>query len=970
MIDNVTKQINNINESLEWIRNNKPNDYKVKFINLVEQRRRLRVVQRAAKDNPAIAAFGKSQVGKSYLMSCILQKREADGAVKQFKVCCGNKEYDFIKEVNPIGDGKEATGVVTRFSSFKRKSGLYSNEYPALVRCLSLIDVVTILCDTYFLDLANFTTPSDSEIQEACDELLAKYSSNPIITSPVISADEILGLKQYVKKYINNAQAFDKCSFFSTIALIIEKVPVHEYINVFRHLWNSDDNISKLFLHLLDILKKLNFSEYIYLPIEAVLHNGKKENTVMSVECLKHLLDSDNTCVTDVYSKESSSMIKYGQFTKSEICAVAAEVVYRIDESLLESKNRYSLDGVSETVKAQINKEDIKMSILKDNDLLDFPGARSRLQHDCNKLSDDGILLECLLRGKIAYLFNKYNEDFLINVLLYCHYDEQNDVTQLWRLLDEWVRNNVGETAEKRKATLDKTRISPLFYVATMFNKDMKYRDSAVENNENSILARWEGRFETVLNKQCFNRETVDWVKNWCANGNFFRNSYLLRDYKYSGADNSRLYDGFKESGEETNMMIPTDYYTKMRETFIKSSTVKELFESPEIAWDLSATRNNDGSLYIIENLEVVASLLDKAREQLFNDKLQDATNKVLKEISGYYVSTDKTKILEKNISSAKSVFRELSFTCNSDNYYFGHLLQALQVSEVEVYKIIHDEIMQNPELLGEPNKFDKYEIIHKDCENNGYPLSKCQDIDECWNALIATYAFSDKEDARAFLESKRVDYKILFEENDKRSLKTSDIISGCIYNAWCEKLRSVSFINTFTGENRFSSDVMSNLIDNIIETSKRVKLDSHLAAAISEYVDILDVHMANESFLADIMADRINDFVFDFGFSTYNDEKIAAIKAVGESHNLPIFDYISKEEPSSYTEEDLAEMFNTLSTDPTALTLSFEEHYYQWLEYMYISYIAHLDIPNFNSKVNDSLQAIITQLEKVIAKA
>ena len=107
MINKVDKQIDNINSSLAWIKNNKPNDYKVKFINLVEQRRRLKVVKRASFDNPAIAAFGKSQVGKSYLMSCILQKRDITDnkeQVKAFKVKANNKEYDFIKEVNPIGD--------------------------------------------------------------------------------------------------------------------------------------------------------------------------------------------------------------------------------------------------------------------------------------------------------------------------------------------------------------------------------------------------------------------------------------------------------------------------------------------------------------------------------------------------------------------------------------------------------------------------------------------------------------------------------------------------------------------------------------------------------------------------------------------------------------------------------------------------------------------------------------------------
>lgn len=965
MLSKISNQIDNINDSLAWIKANKNADYKVKFINLIEQRRKLNVVKRAFADNPAIAAFGKSQVGKSYLMSCLLQKRENDG-IKPFKVCASNKEYDFIKEINPIGDGKEATGVVTRFSSFKRSSDRFSSIYPVLVRCLSITDLLTILCDSYFNDLHNYSTPSESEIKNICAELAAKYINSPNLSSPVITADEILGMKQYFKKHINNAQIFDNCSFFSEIALIIEKVSPENYIDVFKLLWNEDTNISRLFLHVMAILKRLNYSEYVYLPVEAVLHEGIKENTVMSVECLKHLFDSSNSLRTNVFLKDGSSFTDAGSFTKSEVCAVAAEVVYRIDEGFLESTNRYCTDSLSASVKSSINCGDITMSILKDNDLLDFPGARSREQEDCNKLSENSILLYCFLRGKVAYLFNKYNEALLINILLYCHHNKDNDVTDLWHLLDEWVRNNVGATPEKRHQTLEKTKVSPLFYVGTMFNLDMKYNDSDVENNTNAINGRWKGRFETVLNNQCFHRDSVEWVKNWCAKDDFFKNSYLLRDYKYSGPNQSCLYSGFNETGIEKNMIIPEPYYNDMRETFVSNRTVKELFESPERAWELATTMNNDGSLFIIENLKVVASLMDVARDALFEEKLSEVTRKVQEEIKDYYISTDKDKILESNIRKAKSVLRELSFTCNIDNYYFGHLLQALQVTEVEIYKIIHEDIMQHPDILNSTNDFVNYEIIHKDCESYGNSLADCKSVDECWKALLSTYAFADKDEAIAYLASKKVDPNVLFDIKRNRKMKNSQVIADYIYNNWCEGFRSVSFMNTFCGDNMFDSGIMSNFIDNIVETSKQVHLSDYMANSISPYVDVVNVHNANESFLADILASIINDFILDLGFSTYDEERINNIRLIGERNKLPIFKYICKEMPSRYSEQQLTDMFNTMSTNPMALIPSFEEHYYKWVEYVYISYIAHLEYPDFDVEANNSLSNILERIKAV----
>lgn len=964
MVQEISKQIDNVDKALAWIKINKADDYQVKFLDLVEQRRRLKMVKRAASDNPAIAAFGKSQVGKSYLMSCILQNKG-----KAFKVCTNGNEYDFIKEINPIGDSKEATGVVTRFSSFKRQTGLYDTSYPVLIKCLSLIDIIIILSDTYYNDISNYTTPSESELMEECNRLKDKYSIQPEIINPIITADDILEMKRYFKKHINHAQVFNNTSFFSELALLIEKIPVEDYVSVFRLLWHSKESekngehLSRIFRMLLHVFKCIGFAEYIYLPIDAVLHEGIKENTVMSVQCLKRLLNTDdNSCQTDVFVKEDGKMIKVGTFSKSEICAIASEAVFRISKEFITSKNKYCLDDIGNIVKSQITQGDIEMSILDDNDLLDFPGARSRLSQLCEKLIEKDNVLECYLRGKVAYLFNKYNESLSINVLLYCHNHEQNDVTDLWHLLNEWVETYVGNSTEKRRKTLERTKISPLFYIATMFNLDMKSR-GGVEDSRNAINDRWCGRFETVLLQQCFKWGTVDWVKEWTAKGHFFNNSYLLRDYKYSGEENSRLYEGFSNNNKEEQMMISRDYYEILRETFVNNSFVHDLFENPEKSWDLATTINNDGSLYIIEQLSIVASRMWKAREDQFMDILQDVTRCVNDVIKDYYISTDVNELLDTNIRKVKSVLRELSFTCNSDNYYFGHLIQALQITEAKCYKIIH-KIMQDPNSLGKANEFKNYEIILKDCELNGYPLDECNNKEEKWNAIIQTYGFVNQEDALDYLHSKQVDPDILFEEYLK--MLNSNIIANEIYESWCNGIKSVDFMNSFTGDDSFSSIVMNGLIENIIATSKRVGLCNAMAHDIAEFVDVTDVHSANESLLADILADAINGFILDLGFSTLSESSVQSVKELTEKRHLPIFKYIGQPALTPSNEELLTTLFDDLSANPQALIPSFENHYYQWIEYLYISYIAHLEVPTFDPAVNEELKMIIDNLQSV----
>ena len=95
MLQEINKQIDNINKSIEWIKVNKPGDFKQRYLRLVDDRRTLKKIKTAVANNPGIAAFGKSQVGKSYLISCLLQGRDSEGKDLPFMVKAGEKSYNF-----------------------------------------------------------------------------------------------------------------------------------------------------------------------------------------------------------------------------------------------------------------------------------------------------------------------------------------------------------------------------------------------------------------------------------------------------------------------------------------------------------------------------------------------------------------------------------------------------------------------------------------------------------------------------------------------------------------------------------------------------------------------------------------------------------------------------------------------------------------------------------------------------------
>ena len=82
--------------------------------------------------------------------------------------------------------------------------------------------------------------------------------------------------------------------------------------------------------------------------------------------------------------------------------------------------------------------------------------------------------------------------------------------------------------------------------------------------------------------------------------------------------------------------------------------------------------------------------------------------------------------------------------------------------------------------------------------------------------------------------------------------------------------------------------------------------------------------------------------------------------KVLCEKRNIPAFNYIEKALPSTYDEAELAQLFDSMMANPSMLLPSFDDNYNKWIEYMFISFVAHLDMPDFDSDANNSLGEIL----------
>ena len=109
LIKNISDQIDSINEFIRWSQSNLAESRKVEvFKKLIDKRRQLKRYLFSLSSNPAIAAFGESQKGKSYVISSLLASKGT-----QFTVTDKNGVvYNFIEEMNPPTNDTEATGCL------------------------------------------------------------------------------------------------------------------------------------------------------------------------------------------------------------------------------------------------------------------------------------------------------------------------------------------------------------------------------------------------------------------------------------------------------------------------------------------------------------------------------------------------------------------------------------------------------------------------------------------------------------------------------------------------------------------------------------------------------------------------------------------------------------------------------------------------------------------------------------------
>lgn len=961
LIQNVTSQISSINNFISWADNHLQQSRREEtFKKLVNVRRQLKRLRFSLESNPAIAAFGESQKGKSYVISSLLARKGQQFMVNDPKT---GETYNFVEQLNPITRDTEATGVATRFT---KAYEVPNDSFPIMVKALSIADMLQILCDTAYNDVKSHSVIDREDIDEFMIAQERRYKGSPNVQD-VLDEDDIMNVREYVEDHIGITKAKELLDsrYFDVLARIIPHVQPREWPQLMSKLWYDNSDITSLFMRMLQGYETLGFSKKVYIPISALLNTT---TTLMSSLCLQKLDVSspttgnvDPNMGTDLFTEDQK--IVEG-FSKSVLSSIAAEVVFQIPKETIAEELIYNTEGILDDGNRQRllskgwNKK-VSKEFLNTVDIFDFPGARAALE-----LQEEQIKIELnnkmMLRGKVRYLFNKYSDERLINVLMLCHDHMQNGPTVMPGLVEQWIKQNMGASVRERTAFLDKSIVSPLFMIATKFNMDMSH--SVQSGGDDQIEKRWEDRYQKVLYEQVLQADSLSWFKNWTERGGF-KNTYLLRDYKWSGINGNRLFEGFETSGVETTE-IDTTFHQQLRQSFVTSPYVNTFFEDPELAWDAAATMNNDGATRIIENLGIVAANAKESRLYKYISEVKGLHAQTLQLMVEYYHAENDENVLQKAISRSGAIVAEFDVVCGKNNYFFGRMIQNLQVSENYVFDFYYSQLNNTKMIVERDMK--EYDLILSRCHGR---ISASNSYEDNLEILRQEYHYPTVLDCKEFFENvKGISLEKLFECDFKQKSNSEQLAEGIIAK-WIEDVKAQKNLKFYEAEGCNTLTVLD-MIENIKAVVDTTNLTGIIAKTISPFVDAINVPHQILDMIADTTAEIINEFVVTFGYNYYSPEKIADLKLINEKNNLHLsFDYgMTDKVPMS--NEELSDLFDDIRpTEENTMLASLPSfiNYNKWIDLLLISFIASYNVPNYDVEANRQLGVLLNSYKELI---
>lgn len=932
-VSNLDASIALINDTIAWAEKYHPTSFQ--FEDFKKRRRQLKKIRYAMLENCSAAAYGESQVGKSYLMSSLLSTSSS-----QFQVSDGKGGlYSFVDALNPSGGNnskEESTGVITRFTTRCTNEKMRSFVH---IRSLSIVDIILMLADTYFKDVKSESLMDKEDVNERVDSLL-KTMVDQNYSQHFIDEDDIYEINEYLQSVIGALTSNITRSYFCTkIAPVIKHIRVESWGEVFSILWNKNDALTAIFRSIINEFEKLRFEEDLYVPFDAVLRD---KGTLLKVNWLDVVCGDSSAVVdnavmtTEVYDSEGRELAK--NFGKAYLSTITAELTFLVPESVAQEK-----------------------PFLNNMDLLDFPGARRR--ENVHEENIDKELKNMLRRGKVAYLFNKYSRALRINSVLFCQHADMSGQSEIGEYLNEWICNNIGSTPKERANFITATgKVSPFFIVSTKFNIDLKY----TKENENSPLSdRWKTRFVQTLSTEIIKPNTYSWFNDYVDESfgfgsSKFQNIYMLRDFFWSR--DQQIFEGFIENvSPERSEIVPPSYpqfRQDLKASFVDFPFVKDHFEDPDRAWNESATLNNDGSLAIISKLSKIAPYIDNARKKKYQSELDEVMRYVSARLADFYVPNDENEKRQRTRKTIGGIRLSLDMIFGAKQPLLGRMMDRLMISSVTLRKVAYDIIIMHKE------KPIDHGMINNLRMNAGITSSDSRDV--CLQKLCDYYG-CDEELLRDLMEEQNVNLDDLISGEEDLLTTVPAVLAKKIFDVWIDHVHQ-SF-------QEFESDIKhtDQLVNMYGVLYERLGIGKVILSIIEEYEKKYPKEML-PTVISDAVSLVLNQYITNVGRDRMTPQQMSALKQTSDMLGIRI----DSTAPSvSNAKGDLIDTLRAF-VESTQLVgkpiLSPEEkntlhklpwwnNYSAWKENIVKGLLLVSDVTYCNEEENNSLKKILDQI-------
>jgi hypothetical protein len=733
-------------------------------------------LQEAAKNPMCVAVFGASQAGKSYLVS-----RLAAPPGGQLAVRFGTETLDFLGDINPPG-GQEATGLVTRFTMRPMPAPA---EAPVTLRLLSQIDVVKILANTFLEDFDTEIAPPDTNTLDRRLAALAEIARPAPVDT--LTQDDVEDLAEYFHRHFHNnplLQHLESVGYWPRAVELAPRLGIAERATLFAVLWGDTTRFTDLYAQLVGELAKLQFVGVVHCGLDALV---PRERSLIDVRRLFSIGKPQDPSETLRVTLASGAQIMIG---RALLAALVAEMTVPL--------------------------ADRPWPFFDAADLLDFPGARSREAIvDAERfLAQPEKLGFALLRGKVAYLFQRYNAEQEITAMLLCVGPSNQDVQTLPRMVKEWVDQTLGATPQARAQ-----QRTSLFFVLTKF--DAEFEEKAGEHPASE--ARWTTRLQASLTDFF---KSYDWPEEWTP-GKPFDNLFWLRnpsirfgavfDYGVATAPG----DTPPELGVAPRAAAAV---AQKRAAYLANVLVRKHIADPTGAWDAALTPNDGGIGRLAAGLGPVCDPTLKAGQ--ISGRVEELARAMTERLRPLWRSDDLTTELAQAKVRAAGVVRALLDCAQAQ--MFGRLLRSLQITPEQVAGV-HWRMQTQPDDAATP--------VGTVAATDDYAA----DLAELLGNAVPT------------LHGGRQDY---FER-----------FAGLVVAAWDETLSAFASNIGARATYRLPPDQAALLVGQIAAAARRRDLRGSIAATLRERASFVGRAAAGSGKFVLVAEDLVNGFVSYLGF-------------------------------------------------------------------------------------------------------